>query len=133
MMTPEPAVKSLVLVALGGGAGSMLRYLVGLLWLRVPTTPLAWGTLTVNVTGSLALGFLARLFAPPHGSPALFLFLTVGLCGGYTTFSTFTLDLFVFAERGAWGRAVLYALVSVVISYGALVAGMLAARAVRPV
>jgi CrcB protein len=131
-MTPDHPLKSVLLVALGGGAGSVLRYLVGALLLRVPTIPLPWGTLTVNVTGSLALGFLARMFAPPYGSPALFLFLTVGLCGGYTTFSTFALDLFVFTERGAWGRAVLYALASVVISFVALAAGMLAARAVRP-
>jgi len=95
-------------------------------------TALPWSTFTVNVTGALALGFLARHFAPPHGSPTLFLALTVGLCGGYTTFSTFTLDMFTLAERNEMGRAALYALVSVVVSFAALVAGYQAARLLRP-
>jgi CrcB protein len=93
---------------------------------------LPWSTFTVNVTGALALGFLARYFAPPHGSPTLFLALTVGLCGGYTTFSTFALDMFTLAERGEFGRAVLYAVASVALSYGALALGYQAARMLRP-
>jgi CrcB protein len=125
-------VKSLLVVALGGALGSVLRYLVGLAFLRAGVTALAVATFTVNVTGSLALGFLARYLAPPHGSTTMFLALTVGLCGGYTTFSTFTLDMFTLAERGAAGRAVLYALASVAVSYAALALGYQIARTLRP-
>jgi len=119
-------------VALGGALGSVLRYLVGAAFLRPGMGDLPWGTFTVNVTGALALGFLARYFAPPHASTSLFLALTVGLCGGYTTFSTFALDMYTLAERGALGRAILYALMSVVVSYAALAIGYQLARGLRP-
>ena len=92
-----------------------------------------WGTLAVNVAGSLALGFLGRYFAPPHGSHSVFLLLTVGFCGGFTTFSTFSLDSFTLIERGASMRALGYVLASVVFSYAALVGGYMAARSLRPV
>jgi len=93
---------------------------------------LPWGSFAVNVSGALALGFLARYFGPPHGSSTLFLGLTVGLCGGYTTFSTFALDLYTLAERGSTGRAAIYAFLSVTVSYTALVLGYQAARVLRP-
>ena len=123
---------SILFVALGGALGSVLRYLVGIAFLRPGFSGLPWGTFTVNVSGALALGFLARFFAPPHASPGVFLALTVGLCGGYTTFSTFTLDMFTLVERGSAGRAILYALASVVLSYGALAMGYMIARTLRP-
>ena len=119
-------------VAAGGALGSVLRYGVGVALSRSALTAIPWATFTVNVTGALALGFLARFFAPPHGSQTLFLALTVGLCGGYTTFSTFALDMFTLTERGEIGRAALYALASVVLSYGALAIGYQAARVLRP-
>lgn len=87
--------------------------------------------MTVNITGSLALGFLGRYFAPPHGSHAVFLFVTVGLCGGYTTFSTFALDAFTLVERGVSVRAAAYLLLSVADSYLALIAGYVSARSLR--
>ncbi len=124
-MTPVLAV------ALGGAVGSVLRYWVGLAVLRGGYGP-PLGTFVVNVAGALALGFLARYFAPPHGSQVLFLALTVGLCGGFTTFSTFSLDMFTLVERGAAGRAAFYALASVGLSYFALWLGYLTARALRP-
>ena len=119
-------------VLAGGALGSALRYAVGRAWLAPTSLTFPWGTVFVNVTGSMALGFLARYFAPPAGSHALFLFLTVGLCGGYTTFATFTLDAFALVERGAAVRAGAYVGASVVGSYVALVAGYAAARALRP-
>ncbi|MGE0159368.1 MAG: fluoride efflux transporter CrcB [Gemmatimonadales bacterium] len=126
---------ALLAVALGGALGSVLRYGVGAALLRPGLSGLPWGTFAVNVTGSLALGFLARYFGPPygaHGSEALFLALTVGLCGGYTTFSTFTLDMLTMVERGEIGRAALYAALSVLIGFAALALGYQAARALRP-
>lgn len=118
-------------VMLGGALGSGLRYAVGG-WLQPASANFPWSTLLVNVTGSLALGFLGRYFAPPHGNHVLFLFLTVGFCGGYTTFSTFALDAFTVAERGETLRAVAYMLVSVALSYVAVVTGYMVARQLRP-
>ena len=125
-------MRALIAVALGGALGSVLRYAVGAALLRPGLIGFPWGTLAVNVSGSLALGFLARYFGPPYGSEALFLALTVGLCGGYTTFSTFTLDMLTMVERGEAGRAALYAVVSVAAAYAALALGYQAARALRP-
>ena len=123
---------SVLAVAAGGALGSVLRYGVGVAFSRSAFSAIPWATFTVNVTGALALGFLARFFAPPHGSQTLFLALTVGVCGGYTTFSTFALDMFTYAERGEIGRAALYAAASVVLSFAALAIGYHAARVLRP-
>jgi fluoride exporter len=120
-------------VMMGSAAGGALRYAVGGVWLRSAALGFPWGILVVNVTGSFALGFLARYFAPPHGSHTMFLFLTVGLCGGYTTFSTFTLDTFTLVQGGAVLRAMGYVLASVVLSYLALIAGYALARPLHPV
>lgn len=125
-------MKSVLAVALGGAAGSVLRYLVGLALVRSGFGALHWGTFAVNVSGALALGFLARYWGPPHATPTVFLLLTVGVCGGYTTFSTFTLDMFTMVERGSPGRAALYALASVCVSLAALALGYHFARSLRP-
>lgn len=125
-------MKPVLAVAIGGAVGSMLRYVVANVLSRPGVSTLPWGTFTVNVSGALVLGFLSRYFAPPQASSPLALALTVGLCGGYTTFSTFTLELFTLVERGAVGRATLYAAASVVASFGAFAAGHLAARMLRP-
>ena len=118
----------LLAVAVGGALGSVLRYGVGVLWIGAGATGFPWGTLAVNVTGSFALGFLARWSSPASVSNPLFLFLTVGICGGYTTFSTFTLETFALVERGAWLRAAGYVLASVAVSYLALALGYNLAR-----
>ena len=119
-------------VGIGGAIGSLLRYAIAGVWLSPVSLDFPWGTAAVNVTGSLALGFLGRYFAPPHASHAWFLFFTVGICGGYTTFSTFALDAFTIVERGATVRAVGYAAVSVLASYLAVIAGYATARTLRP-
>jgi fluoride exporter len=124
-------VRVVAVVAISGGVGTALRYLVGVAALRAGITSVPVGTLAVNVVGSLALGFFARYFAPPHGSATLFAALTVGLCGGFTTFSTFALDLFGMVERHQASRAAGYALASVLLSYLAVVLGFMIARALR--
>jgi len=118
-------------VLAGGALGSALRYAIAGVWLTPASLTFPWGTLVVNVTGSMALGFLGRYFAPPQASHALFLFLTVGICGGYTTFSTFTLETFALIERGATLRATAYVAANVALSYIALFAGYAGARALR--
>ena len=119
-------------VAAGGALGSLLRYAIAGVWLSPASLDFPWGTFAVNLTGSCALGFLGRYFAPPHASHTWFLFFTVGICGGYTTFSTFALDAFTLVERSATLRAAGYVVLSVLGSYAAVVAGYAAARALRP-
>ena len=120
-------------VIAGSAIGGALRYAVGHAWIRSGALGFPWGTFVVNVTGSFALGFLARNFGPPHGSHTIFLLLTAGLCGGYTTFSTFTLDTFALMQGGAISRALGYVLASVALSYLALIAGYPLAKNFHPV
>ena len=88
-------------VALGGAIGSVARYLVGIGSGRLFGMAFPWGTLIINVTGSFLIGTFIALFAIRWDlSQAARVFLTVGICGGYTTFSTFSLDAFYLMERG---------------------------------
>jgi len=119
-------------VAIGGALGSLLRYGIAGVWLSPASLDFPWGTTAVNVTGSFALGFLGRYFAPPNATHAWFLFFTVGICGGFTTFSTFALDAFTLVERSATLRALGYITISVLGSYLAVIAGYATARAMRP-
>ena len=121
----------LLAIALGGAAGSVARHLLGG-YVGARTTGLPWGTLLVNVTGSLLLGFLARYLAGRAHSPALAAALTAGFCGGYTTFSAFSVETVLLFERGAWTRGLVYALASAVLCVGGAAAGVALARAVGP-
>lgn len=104
----------LLAVALGGALGASLRYAVGL-WI-IPGHPSAWpmATLLINIVGSALLGAVT-VFATETGqlSIAARLFLTVGICGGFTTFSTFAYETLDLAVRGLPLRAAAYAVVSV--------------------
>lgn len=112
-------------VALGGAIGSVTRYLVAIGVGRAFGTNFPWGTLIINVTGSFLIGAFTGLFALKWDLPqAMRIFLTVGICGGYTTFSTFSLDAFYLMERGELIAAGGYVIASVVLSISALVAAM---------
>jgi len=77
------------------------------------------------VTGSFLIGVFVGLFATRwDASPALRIFLTVGICGGYTTFSTFSLDTFYLIERGQSWQSAAYMVLSVLLSVGALIAAL---------
>jgi CrcB protein len=136
MAVPSPLAASLY-VALGGGVGAALRYQVGRLfthWVG-PNAVFPWGTLTVNVTGSLAMGLLAGWLArqgsssPFLGGEQWRLLLGVGMLGGYTTFSAFSLELMLLVERGQPGLAAVYAAASVLPGLAALWLGLVAMRA----
>jgi len=117
-------------VAVGGATGSVLRYLVGVGSGKLFGTDFPWGTLIINVTGSFLIGAFVGLFASKWDLPqAARIFLTVGICGGYTTFSTFSLDAWVLVERGESFSAVAYMIASVLLSIGALIAAMHIVRA----
>jgi fluoride exporter len=115
----------ILVVAIGGAIGSVVRYLVAIGVGRVFGVNFPWGTLIINVTGSFLIGAFASLFALKWDLPqAMRIFLTVGICGGYTTFSTFSLDAFYLMERGELAAAGFYVIASVVLSIAALVAAM---------
>jgi len=118
-----------VLVFLGGGLGAMARHGVNLAAARMLGIGFPYGTVIVNVTGSLLMGLLAGLFALKLDlSQGWRLFLTTGILGGYTTFSAFSLDTALLYERGEFGSAAAYVLVSVLVSVASLFAGLWIAR-----
>ncbi len=123
-------MKPLLLVMVGGGLGSGARYLVNVLSTRLLGLNFPWGTLTVNILGSLVMGLLAGWLALRYegGGQNIRVFLMTGVLGGFTTFSAFSLDATALWERGAPELAALYVAGSVVLSIGALVAGLALAR-----
>ncbi|MGO4451947.1 fluoride efflux transporter CrcB [Phyllobacterium sp. TAF24] len=124
-------MNAILLVASGGAIGSVARYLVGLLMTRILGAAFPWGTLTVNVVGGLLMGLFIELLARRFdGSTELRLFVAVGIMGGFTTFSSFSLDVALLWERGEVFSALIYVLLSVILSIGALFLGLWLARAV---
>ncbi|MFA6234207.1 MAG: fluoride efflux transporter CrcB, partial [Bacteroidota bacterium] len=90
-------------VAVGGGAGAVLRYGVAGVVQQWTGEDFPYGTLVVNVLGSLLLGFIVQVAEMKAGpGPWMKLFLTVGLCGGFTTFSTFSLESFRLLQDGSY-------------------------------
>lgn len=118
-------------IALGSALGGVGRYLLGGLVQRAAGPEFPTGTLVVNVTGSFLLGMLLRYaLETPTLSPELRALLTIGLCGGYTTFSTFSYETVALLEDGQWGRAAAYVTASLVLSLGATLLGLVAARGI---
>ena len=120
-----------LLVFLGAGIGGALRHGVNIASARAFGLAFPWGTLIVNVFGSFAMGALAGWLAVKAGeawSQPVRLFLATGILGGFTTFSAFSLDALLLWERGAPAQAAGYVAGSVVLSIGALVLGLAAAR-----
>jgi CrcB protein len=118
-----------LIVFLGGGIGAALRHGVNLAAARTLGTAFPFGTLTVNIVGSLVMGLLAAYFAfKGDASQHWRLFLTTGILGGFTTFSAFSLDVALLYERGQVAMAALYVGVSVCVSIAALFAGFALVR-----
>lgn len=114
-----------LIVFLGGGIGAALRHGVNVGAARMFGTAFPWGTLTVNVAGSLAMGLLAAYFAFRGGAPQHWrLFFTTGVLGGFTTFSAFSLDAVALWERGEAGLAAGYVAALVALSIAGLFAGL---------
>ncbi|HEX7709490.1 MAG TPA: fluoride efflux transporter CrcB [Sphingomonadaceae bacterium] len=134
MAVPSQLAAS-VYVALGGGTGAVLRYQAGRLmttWLgpeRITAFP--WGTMSINVTGSVLMGVVAGILAR-HGEGGEFwrLLVGIGVLGGFTTFSSFSLELVLLIERQAYAPAVAYALGSVLAGAIGLWLGLAATRAI---
>jgi CrcB protein len=128
-MTAQPAFLTASLtVAAGGAVGAWLRFAAGRL---IGAGPFPYATLSVNVLGSLAMGLLAGWLAR-HGAGGEHwrLLLGVGVLGGFTTFSAFSLEIAVMIERGAMAQAALYIGLSLIGGVGGLFAGLALARGI---
>ncbi len=117
---------TLLLVLLGAAIGAPLRYLTDRAMQARYESVFPWGTLAVNMAGSLLLGFLTALPA----SPALAAFASVGFCGALTTYSTFSYETLRLAQGGAWTYAIGNVVASVAAGLGAACLGALLAAAV---
>lgn len=120
-----------LLVMAGGAVGAAARYNLGRLVFHWGGTGLPFGTLIANLLGGLLMGVLAGVLARSDFIDEPWrLLLGVGLLGGFTTFSAFSLEVLNMIERGNWGIALGYALLSVIGSVLALFAGLMAIRAI---
>ena len=132
-MNPPSPIAASAMVFVGGGAGAVLRHQLGralTAWLGPGVvTAFPWATLTVNVSGSLAMGLLAGWLARHGGAGEHWrLLVGVGLLGGFTTFSSFSLELMLLIERGQGGLAFAYAAISVLAGLTGLYLGLIVMR-----
>ena len=119
----------LLYVAIGSALGGVGRYLLGGVIQRLAATTFPLGTLLINISGSFLLGlFIRYAMDVPTITPEIRAFLTIGVCGGYTTFSTFSYETVTLLEDGDWGRAALYVGASLLLSVVAVVLGFALAR-----
>lgn len=120
-----------LLVAIGGGLGAMARYGLGLAAGRLaPGATWPWATLTANIAGGLLMGLLTGWLALKAGAgqESIRLFAAVGVLGGFTTFSAFSLEAALMIERREIVSAFVYAAGSVVLAIAALFVGLMIAR-----
>lgn len=113
-------IRNILLVAIGGAAGSVCRYLVS----KMVASSFPWGSFTVNIVGSLLIGLLVGLVSKDNLSPELKLLLITGFCGGFTTFSTFANESFTMLKAGDAILAALYIGISIIIGIIAVWLGM---------
>ena len=108
----------------GGGCGALMRYLTCILFMKYFPVNLPLSTFFVNIAGSLLIGFLYVFFIDKQDlNPAVKLALTAGFCGGLTTFSTFSLELFEMVKSAQFLNALLYVLISVILGIIAVMIG----------
>ncbi len=122
-------MKAALIIFFGGGLGSVLRYLVQVLMSRVVTVSFPAGTFLVNITGCFAIGLLYG-FSNRHVAlaPEWRLFLVTGLCGGYTTFSSFSYESISLFRQGNYMYFIPYVVLSVLLGLSATVAGMMVSK-----
>ena len=129
-MNSALSMPMLLAVAGGGAVGSVARYLIGVV-LERSSSAFPVSTLLINVLGCFLLGVFARLFETPDHNQLLRIALTVGICGGFTTFSTFSAETVALLQQGKAGRAALYVSLSIVAGVLATFAGLMVGRSVR--
>lgn len=121
--------RAVVAVAIGAAVGGVLRYVVGQLFLQRFGPGFPYGTLFINISGSFLIGIVAQLaLTRAFGiTPLVRLLLATGILGGYTTFSTFSLDALTLLESGAM-PALVYTAASVVLGFGGAALGIVLTR-----
>jgi len=121
-----------LIVMLGGALGALGRYQFGRMATHVMGTGWPWGTIGVNIIGGFLMGTLVGWLARngSAGGEHIRLLIGVGMLGGFTTFSSFSLEVMLMIERGQWGSAAAYALLSILLSVGGLFAGLILMRSV---
>ena len=123
-----------LIVMTGGALGTLARYLASLIALPI-SGRMPWGTILVNISGSFLIGFFGTLTLAGGKYPVAEnwrLFVMVGFCGGYTTFSSFSLQTLDLLRAGAWSRAGVNVVASVVLCVAAVAVGHYAAAAINP-
>ncbi|MGB0981291.1 MAG: fluoride efflux transporter CrcB [Winogradskyella sp.] len=122
-------MKQLLLVFIGGGFGSVLRFIIGK-WLNNSENGIPYGTFTANILGSLLIGIILGIAAKNETlSSNQTLLLATGFCGGFTTFSTFAYENHILLKSGDFASFALYTIVSFVIGFLAVFFGMYLVKA----
>lgn len=117
-------MKTILIIFFGGGLGSVLRYALQLAFSSCSVLcPFPWSTFCINVLGSFLIGVFYALSARFNLGEEMRLMLTVGLCGGFTTFSTFSNESLALIKSGQWAAFGLYAVLSVVAGILAVLGG----------
>ena len=117
-------LKSILIVGFGGFIGTVARFLISRYFQFNVTSVFPWSTFIINITGCLLIGIIYGITEKGNVlSPEIRLFLTVGICGGFTTFSTFSNDAFLLAREQEWFRFALYTSLSVFIGLMAVYLG----------
>jgi CrcB protein len=120
---------NIALVAAGGAIGSVARYLVGVWSARLAGPNFPWGTITVNIVGAFLIGLMVEVVARRFDASAeMRVFIVTGVIGGFTTWSSFTLDAVTLFERGDMGQAAFYLAGSLTLSFAAIFAGLALGR-----
>jgi CrcB protein len=122
----------LLLIALGGAVGSVCRYLFGAFVNRLVHAGPQYGTLAVNIIGSIAIGMLTRFFLHSQTEYYARAALIVGFCGGFTTFSTFSLETVGLISGGEWAKAATYVTLSFVACLGGTAIGLAVGPRLNP-
>jgi CrcB protein len=129
-MNPVFAATATFWVAVGGALGSVARYWMAVAVARMAGDAFPWGTLLINITGSFVIAYFGTMTSPGGARPAsieMRLFVMVGLCGGYTTFSAFSMQTIELLRGGEAGRAIAYIIASVALCLTGTVLGFYAA------
>lgn len=122
-MTNAVSFSMMLAIAIGGAVGTVSRYLIALGMTR-PAGAFPTATFLINVVGSFLIAIFARVMSTPDSNPVLRAALTIGFCGGFTTFSTFSAEFVALTQEGRTIRAMLYVLASVVSGVLAVFAGL---------
>lgn len=117
-------IKQLILVGVGGAVGSILRFIISILSIKWFTTSFPFGTMTVNIIGSLLLGLVMGYVIKTHtDTEQIRLLIGVGFCGGFTTFSTFAYENITLLQQNNYSQFLLYVFISLVFALLAILAG----------